>query len=69
MLFTLPRIVLAGVSSSVGQTTLTASFITHLRTIMDRMSGVSLVDAVAASCAVPGIWPPVTIAGRRYMDG
>src|SRR5881227_3692171 len=37
--------------------------------IMDRTSGVSLVDAVSASCAVPGIWPPVTIAGRRYMDG
>jgi NTE family protein len=37
--------------------------------IMDRESGVSLVDAVAASCAVPGVWPPVTIAGRRYMDG
>ena len=37
--------------------------------LMDRASGVSLVDAVAASCAVPGIWPPVTIAGRRYMDG
>ena len=37
--------------------------------IMDRESGVSLVDAVAASCAVPGIRPPVTIAGRRYMDG
>lgn len=36
---------------------------------MDRESGVSLVDAVAASCAVPGIWPPVTLAGRRYMDG
>ncbi|CAM4415183.1 Patatin-like phospholipase [Mycobacterium basiliense] len=32
-------------------------------------SGVELVDAVAASCAVPGAWPPVTIAGRRYMDG
>jgi NTE family protein len=32
-------------------------------------SGVSLLDAVAASCAVPGIWPPVTIEGRRYMDG
>jgi len=32
-------------------------------------SGVALVDAVAASCAVPGIWPPVTIGGRRYMDG
>ncbi|MHB8598619.1 MAG: patatin-like phospholipase family protein [Ktedonobacteraceae bacterium] len=37
--------------------------------IMDRGSGVNLVDAVAASCAVPGIWPPVTIAGHRYMDG
>ena len=35
----------------------------------DAGSGVSLVDAVAASCAVPGIWPPVTIDGRRYMDG
>jgi NTE family protein len=37
--------------------------------IIDGASGVSLVEAVAASCAVPGIWPPVTIAGRRYMDG
>ncbi|OSC37011.1 patatin-like phospholipase family protein [Mycobacterium decipiens] len=37
--------------------------------IFDRDSGVGLVDAVAASCAVPGAWPPVTIANRRYMDG
>lgn len=36
---------------------------------LDRDSGVNLVDAVAASCAVPGVWPPVTIGGRRYMDG
>jgi NTE family protein len=35
----------------------------------DRDSGVPLVTAVAASCAVPGVWPPVTIDGRRYMDG
>jgi NTE family protein len=35
----------------------------------DNRSGVSLIDAVAASCAVPGVWPPVTIDGRRYMDG
>lgn len=35
----------------------------------DRASGVELVDAVAASCAVPGAWPPVTIGERRYMDG
>jgi NTE family protein len=37
--------------------------------IFDADSGVSLVDAVTASCAVPGVWPPVTIGGRRYMDG
>ncbi|MBE1552705.1 NTE family protein [Mycobacterium sp. OAS707] len=35
----------------------------------DNDSGVALVDAVAASCAVPGVWPPVTIGDRRYMDG
>ena len=35
----------------------------------DGDSGVGLVDAVAASCAVPGVWPPVTIGDRRYMDG
>lgn len=35
----------------------------------DRTSGVPLVDAVAASCAVPGVWPPVTIDGRQYVDG
>lgn len=35
----------------------------------DRSSGVDLIDAVAASCAVPGAWPPVTIGDRRYMDG
>jgi NTE family protein len=35
----------------------------------DRTSGVGLVDAVAASCAVPGVWPPVTIRDGRYMDG
>jgi NTE family protein len=38
-------------------------------TVFDRESNVDLVDAVAASCAVPGAWPPVTIAGRHYMDG
>ena len=35
----------------------------------DAASGVALVDAVAASCAVPGIWPPVSIGDRRYIDG
>lgn len=37
--------------------------------VFDRASGVGLVDAVAASCAVPGAWPPVPIADRHYMDG
>jgi len=37
--------------------------------VFDSASGVSLVDAVAASSAVPGIWPAITIDGRRYMDG
>jgi len=32
-------------------------------------SGVSLVDAVTSSCAVPSVWPCVTINGRRYYDG
>ncbi|HEV3382588.1 MAG TPA: patatin-like phospholipase family protein [Trebonia sp.] len=37
--------------------------------IFTRDSGVRLVDAVAASCAVPGIWPPASIGDRRYVDG
>jgi NTE family protein len=39
------------------------------RVVFDRDGGVGLVDAVAASCAVPAVWPPVTIGHRRYMDG
>jgi NTE family protein len=39
------------------------------RRVFERDSGVNLVDAVAASCAVPLIWPPVAIDGHRYMDG
>ena len=53
-----PRLLIVAVDTATGE-----------EYIMDRESGVSLVDAVAASCAVPGIRPPVTIAGRRYMDG
>jgi NTE family protein len=37
--------------------------------VFARDSGVDLVDAVTASCAVPGVWPPVTINDRRYIDG
>ncbi|MGL5867294.1 MAG: patatin-like phospholipase family protein [Dermatophilaceae bacterium] len=37
--------------------------------VFDNSSGVPLERAVAASCAVPGIFPAVEVAGRRYVDG
>lgn len=39
------------------------------RRAFDRSSGVDLIDAVAGSGAVPGIWPAVELDGRKYMDG
>jgi len=35
----------------------------------DADSGVDLTRAVAASCAVPTVWPPMIINGRGYLDG
>ncbi|MCX5055590.1 MULTISPECIES: patatin-like phospholipase family protein [unclassified Streptomyces] len=35
----------------------------------DADAKVGLVDAVAASCAVPLVWPPVALDGRRWIDG
>jgi NTE family protein len=32
-------------------------------------SGVGVVRAVASSCSVPGVYPPVTLKGRRFIDG
>jgi len=37
--------------------------------VFDAGSGVSLLDAVTASCAVPLVWPPVPINGTTYVDG
>jgi NTE family protein len=37
--------------------------------VLDRDSGVPLVEAVAASCAVPGVWAPVNTGGRHLVDG
>jgi NTE family protein len=37
--------------------------------VFDSAGDVGLVDAVGASCAVPGVWPPVTIGDRRFVDG
>jgi NTE family protein len=38
-------------------------------TVFDRSSDVDLVTAVAASCAVPTVWPPVAVGERHYIDG
>lgn len=37
--------------------------------LWDKAAGVGLARAVASSCSVPGVFPPVTLKGRRYMDG
>src|SRR5262249_58933061 len=37
--------------------------------IWDASSGAPLERAIAASTAAPGIWPPITINGERYIDG
>ena len=37
--------------------------------IWDASSGASLERALAASTAIPGVWPPITIDGERYIDG
>lgn len=36
---------------------------------LDSASGATVQQAVAASCAVPGIFPTVTINQHQYMDG
>jgi NTE family protein len=37
--------------------------------LFDHTTGVALIDAVAASGAVPGVWPLVRIEGRSWIDG
>jgi len=37
--------------------------------VWDEAAGVSLERAIASSCSVPGIYPPITINGARYTDG
>ncbi|MFL6159242.1 MAG: patatin-like phospholipase family protein [Marmoricola sp.] len=37
--------------------------------VFSSTSGVSVLEATAASCAVPLAWPPVPIGGTTYVDG
>jgi NTE family protein len=37
--------------------------------VWDEESGVPLSHAVAASCAIPALFPTVSVQGCRYMDG
>jgi len=37
--------------------------------VFDAATGTSLARGVASSCSVPGLFPPITINGRRYYDG
>ena len=39
------------------------------RVVFERDSGANLADAVAASCAVPGVMRPVAIGDRLLVDG
>lgn len=38
-------------------------------TVWDKAAGAPLERAIASSCSVPVLFPPITIGGRRYMDG
>ena len=37
--------------------------------LLDQNTGTTLARGVASSCSVPGLFPPITINGRRYIDG
>jgi NTE family protein len=37
--------------------------------VWEEANRIDLPKGVASSCSVPGIFPPVTINGRRYIDG
>ncbi|QBI52517.1 patatin-like phospholipase family protein [Streptomonospora litoralis] len=42
---------------------------TGRRTVFRSGGAAGLLDAVTASCAVPGVWPPAIIGERPYVDG
>jgi NTE family protein len=68
---TIRRVVTSGWSLHPNLWIVTCDYETGRRVAFGRRDSpeADLADAVAASCAIPGIYHPVTIGGRRYVDG
>ncbi len=68
---TIRHVVPSGWSPHSNLWTVACDYRTGRRTAFGRADApkADLADAVAASCAVPGIYHPVTIGGRRFVDG
>jgi NTE family protein len=65
------RVVPSGWSSHPNLWITAIDYETGARVVFGRQGAprADLADAVAASCAVPGFYHPVTIRGRKYVDG
>jgi NTE family protein len=68
---TIRRVVPSGWSPHPSLWIVAADYETGRRTPFGRAGAppADLADAVAASCAIPGIYHPVRIGNRRYVDG
>jgi len=68
---TIRRVVPQGWSAHPGLWVVACDYATGRRVAFGRADApnAELADAVAASCAIPGFYRPVRIAGRRYVDG
>lgn len=68
---TIRRVVPAGWSPHPNLRIVACDYATGRRVAFGRDGApeADLADAVAASCAIPGIYHPVTIDGHRYVDG
>ena len=68
---TIRRVVPAGWSSHPNLWIVACDYETGRRIPFGRVDAprADLADAVAASCAIPGIYHPVTIGNRRFVDG
>ena len=68
---TIRRVVPSGWSPHPNLWIVACDYETGRRTPFGRIDAprADLADAVAASCAIPGIYHPVTIGDRRFVDG